>query len=328
MRPSALAGLGLALLLCLPGAPAFAAGVPAGTDIENTAQVNYSLGASSVTATSNTVTLRVAEVIDVVVTAQTPSVSVSANAVGVPMVFRITNTGNGSEAFRVGLQSALGGDDFDPVAAVPALYFDTDSSGTLSAADTPYTPGSNDPVLAADAFVTVLAVHSIPAGAANAARGFARLGAQSRTGTGAPGTVFTGAGTGGTDAVAGSTGADGEAQSEYLVADLALAALKSATVLDPFGGARTVPGARITYQVVVTPTGSGTALGAALVDPIPPNTRFISGSLRLNGAALSDVADADAGVYQAAPTPAVRVSLGDLTQASGPQTVVFVVTID
>jgi uncharacterized repeat protein (TIGR01451 family) len=327
MRHWALAGLGFALLLGLQGRPALAAGVPAGTDIENTAQVNYTLGASTVTATSNTVTLRVAEVLDVVVTAQTPTVSTAAGASSVPLIYRVTNTGNGSEAFRLTLESVLGGDDFDPVPAAPALYFDTDGSNSLTPADTPYTVGANDPVLAADAFVTVIAVHAIPGGAANAARGFARLDAFARTGTGAPGTAFAAAGTGGTDAVAGATGADGTASAEYLVADLALAAVKSATVSDPFGGTRTLPGSQITYQIVVTPTGSGTAAGATVVDPIPVNTTFLGGSLRLNGVTLTDAPDADAGTYTATPA-AVRVALGDVTQASGPQTVVFVVTVN
>jgi uncharacterized repeat protein (TIGR01451 family) len=329
MRRSALArALPILLLCCAAGGEALAAGVPAGTDIENTAEVTYSVGGSSVSANSNTVTLRVAEVLDVVVTAQTPTVSVGAGASSARMVFRVTNTGNGSEAFRLELQSVLGGDDFDPVPAAPSLYFDTDGSGTLTPADTPYVAGSNDPVLAADAFVTLIAAHSIPGGLANAARGLARLDAAARTGTGAPGAVFAGAGAGGTDAIAGSTGADADAVSEYQVADIALAAVKSATVLDPFGGSRTVPGSRITYQIVVTPTGSGSAASATVVDPIPPNTRYLSGSLRLNGATLTEASDGDAGSYTTSPTPRVSVGLGDLTQASGPQTVLFVVTVD
>jgi uncharacterized repeat protein (TIGR01451 family) len=306
-----------------------AAGAPAGALISNTAQVNYTLGGGAVTTPSNTVTLTVAEILDVVVTLQSPTIAVTAGSSGQVLVFRVTNTGNGSEAFQLAMTSVLGGDDFDPTAAAPAIYFDTDASGTLTAADTPYTAGGNDPTLAADAFTTLLVVNAIPAPLANGARGLSRLTAASRTGVGAPGTAFAGQGTGGTDAVVGTTGADGEATGEYQVTDLQVAALKSATVIDPFGGARVVPGARINYQVVVTPTGTGTAATAVFTDAIPTNTTYVAGTLRLNAAVLTDDgSDADAGSYLTVPQRAVRVALGNLTQASGPQTIVFAVTVD
>jgi len=329
MSRSLLAGAVLALAGLMAAPMASAAGAPAGLQIDNTAQVNYTLGATSVSEPSNTVRIVVAEIVDVVVTLQSPAVPVSPGATGQVLVYRVTNTGNGLEPFRLTIDSALGGDEFDPAPAAPAIYLDTDASGTLTPADTPYTPGSNDPSLAADAFATVLVVHSIPAPLANGNRGRSLLRAASLTGTGAPGTVFAGQGAAGTDAVAGNSGGDADATGEYVVADLQLAALKSAVVLDPFGGARAVPGARITYQVVVTPTGSGTASAIVFSDAIPARTTYVPASLRLNGAPLTDdAADADAGSLQAAPTRAVRVALGTLTQSSGPQTITFDVTID
>ena len=100
--------------------------------------------------------------------------------------------------------------------------------------------------------------------------------------------------------------------------------------LRPIGelGARPLPGARITYQVVVTAGGTGNANAAAFSDLVPANTTYVAGSLRLNGAALSDGADADAGTFVSAPAPEVRVTLGDLTGGSGPQTIEFAVTIN
>src|SRR6187551_2742213 len=47
---------------------ALAVGVAAGTNIDNTAQVTYSVGATSATVSSNTVSIKVAEILDVVVT--------------------------------------------------------------------------------------------------------------------------------------------------------------------------------------------------------------------------------------------------------------------
>src|SRR6185295_9957992 len=237
-------------MLFLSGAwsnQARAVGVAAGTNIDNTAQVTYSVGAVSATATSNTTSVTVAEILDAVVTLQTPSVPVVPGALQQEMVYRLTNAGNGPETFQLQMTSTLGGDDFDPTAAVPSIYFDSDGSGDLSAGDVPYSPGNNDPVLAADAFVTVLVVNDIPAGVIDGNRGFSRLTATSRTGSGAPGTTFAGQGANGTDAVVGTTGGDGEATGQYLVASIALNAVKSQAVVDQFGGSRPIPGARINY---------------------------------------------------------------------------------
>jgi uncharacterized repeat protein (TIGR01451 family) len=99
-------------------------------------------------------------------------------------------------------------------------------------------------------------------------------------------------------------------------------------VLDPFGGNQPIPGAAITYQVVVTATGAGAALGATLRDAIPTDTTYVPGSLLLNGASLSDATDVDAGSFAATPAPGIAVGLGDLTAAAGPQTIVFRVTIN
>ena len=307
---------------------ALAVGVAAGTNIDNTAQVTYSVGATSATVSSNTVSIKVAEILDVVVTLQTPSVSVTGGATQQELVYRLSNTGNGPETFRLVMTSVLAGDDFDPVAATPAIYFDTDASGDLSPGDTPYVVGTNDPVLIADAFVTVLVVNDIPAAVVDGNRGLTRLTADARTGTGTPGTTFAGQGVGGTDAVVGTTGADSDATGQYLVSGVTLGVVKSQTVVDQFGGARPVPGARINYSIAVGTTGSGTATATVFSDNIPVNTTFVPGTLRLNGATLTDGADVDAGDFSTTPAAHVRVSLGNLTQASGSQTIEFAVTIN
>jgi hypothetical protein len=63
-------------------------------------------------------------------------------------------------------------------------------------------------------------------------------------------------------------------------------------------------------------------------DAIPANTTYVAGSLALNSAALSDSTGNDAGEYSTTPAPRVLVSLGNLTAASGPQTIAFAVTIN
>lgn len=306
-----------------------AEGTIAGTDIENTAVVSYEVVGTPQTISSNTVTLTVAEVLDVDVTLLSGPVSVVSGAGTQELLFVVTNTGNGTEAFVLAIDNALSGDDFDPVESTPAaIYFDTDGSGDFSADDIPYTPGINDPVLAPDASIDVLLVNDIPAALADGAIGLSELSAAALTGTGAPGDRFPGDGDGGIDAVVGTSGADDAISGQYVLSDIQLAVVKSATVLDPFGGTDPVPGAAITYRIVVTPTGSQTATNTVIADPIPANTSYVPESITLNGGALTDAADADAGAYTAAPTPEVSVSLGDLIETDGVQTIEFTVTID
>jgi uncharacterized repeat protein (TIGR01451 family) len=308
---------------------AHAAGTAAGTTIQNAAQVTYSVSGATSTAASNTASIVVAEILDAVVTAATGAVSATPGASQQELVFTLTNTGNGNEAFTLSALSAgLGGDDFDPILAAPAIYFDTDNSGDLSAPDIAYVAGSNDPLLAADANVRVLVVNSIPAGVADGTRGRSELTVGARTGIGAPGAAFPGAGDGGVDAVAGTTGGDAVLSGEYVVGGLRLTAVKSQTVVDQFGGARAMSGARINYQIVVSAAGSGMAVGALFTDLIPTSTTYVAGSLELNNATLSDGADGDVGQFATTPAPEVRVNLGDLTSASGPQTIEFAVTIN
>ena len=323
-----LVGLGVVSLCGLWAPEAHAVGVPAGTSIDNTAQVTYTVGSVSATATSNTTTVTVAEILDVVVTLQTPSVPVIAGATQQELLYRVTNTGNGPETFRLQMTSVIAGDEFDPVAAAPSIYFDTDASGDLSPGDVPYVVGSNDPVLNADEFVNVLVVNDIPAGASDGNRGFSRLLADARTGTGAPGTTYAGQGANGTDAVVGTTGADSDATGQYLVAGVALNVVQTQAVSDQFGGTRPLPGATITYSFVISATGTGSASTSIFTNDIPADTTYVPGTLRLNSAALSDAVDADAGDFSAAPVARVSVQLGTLTQASGTQTVQFAVTIN
>jgi uncharacterized repeat protein (TIGR01451 family) len=305
-----------------------AVGTPAGTNIQNTAQVTYDVGGTPVNTSSNPTTLTVAEIVNVNVTSQTPTVTVAPGAANRVVVVRVTNTGNATETFRLTGNSVVGGDQFDPIPATTMLYFDSDGSGDLSGPDIAYAPGSNDPVLAADAAVTILIVNSIPTGLPNGQIGITQLTAASLTGTGAAGTVYAGQGAGGTDAVLGASGGTATASGSYVVASVQLSAVKSQSVVDQFGGTQPVPGARIDYQIVITPTGTGTAANTNFADGIPANTTYVAGSLRVNSVAQTDASDADAGQYDATPTPMVRANLGDLTQASGAQTIAFSVTIN
>jgi len=322
-------GTVLALVgLCMP-LPGHAVGTVAGTDIDNTASVSYEISGTPQITTSNTVTLTVTEVLDVDVTLLSGPASVVPGSTAQDLLFVVTNTGNGTEPFTLAIDNALGGDDFDPVASTPAaIYFDTDGSGDFSAGDLAYDPGVNDPILAPDEAIDMLLVNDIPAGQPDGATGLSELSAAAVTGSGNPGDRFPGGGDGGVDAVVGTSGAVDGDTGQYIIGNIELGVVKSATVLDPFGGTDPMPGAEITYRVVVTPSGSDTATNALVTDPIPANTTYLPNSITLNGGALTDTADADAGAFAATPAPEISVDLGDLTGAIGAQTIEFTVTID
>jgi uncharacterized repeat protein (TIGR01451 family) len=318
----------LALAFGLGAHDAYARGVAAGTPINNTATVDYTVGTVTTTVSSNQASVVVAEIVDVDVTVQTATVAVTPGATQQVMRYRVTNIGNGPENFRLVMSNAITGDQFDPTAASPAIYLDSDASGTFNAGDAQYVVGTNDPALAADGFVTVFVLNDIPTTVVDGNVGRSNLTADARTGTGAQGTVFAGQGAGGTDAVIGTTGGDGVAQGEYVVEGVSVTANKTQTVLDRFGGARPIPGATITYSIAVNATGTGTAAAAVFADNIPAGTTYVAGTLKLNTTALSDSADADAGAFESTPQPRVRVQLGNLTAASGTQTITFAVTIN
>ena len=307
------------------GAPAYAAGTPAGTVINNNATATYDLpdgGQNSVT--SNTVSLIVDELLDVsVASTDGGDVSVAPAAANQLLTFRVTNAGNGSEAFRLTARDNAGGDDFDPSAT--SIVLDGNGNGTYEPGiDIVYVAGSNDPVLTPDASVLVFVLSSIPAGATDAQRGRVDLVAVAATGSGAPGTTFAGQGQGGGDAVVGATGADAEDDGYYRVAAAGVAFVKSATVADPFGGSTRVPGAIVTYRLVATVTGSGSLANLRIADAVPAGSSYRPGTITLEGAPLSDAADADSGEFTGT---GIAVRLG--TVAGGAtRTVTFQVAID
>ncbi|HET9863479.1 MAG TPA: hypothetical protein VFP37_08550 [Steroidobacteraceae bacterium] len=318
------------LALGLGANAAHAAGVLAGTHIDNAATVDYTVGTVNSTATSNTVRVTVAEVLNVSVTAQTATVPVTPGANGAALRFRVENTGNGKEAFLLVLDNAIsGGDQFDPVAASPSIYFDTNGDSIFNGGDTPYVPGSNDPDLDPDQAVIVFLVNNIPGSVVDGNTGFSSLTATARTGSGAPGTVFDDkGGDGSVDAVVGTSQATQTVQASYLVEGVTITATKTQSVADEFGGSSPIPNAVINYTITINAVGSGTAIGSVFTDAIPAGTTYVAGSLRLNSTALTDGADADVGAYETSPEPRVRVQLGDLMQASGTQTVQFAVRIN
>ena len=319
------ASFGACAVIALASAPAFAEGTLAGSVVRNTATATYETpGGSETTVNSNTVSLTVDEVLAVAVASGDPGdVSAPPAATGQLLRFTITNVGNGTERFGLVARANAGGDDFDP--AVTEIVLDANANGAYDAGvDTVYSAGANDPELAPDASLTVFVRSTIPAGAADGQRGRIDLVASAMTGTGAPGTRFSGQGQGGGNAIVGLGGGTAEDDGYYRVQQASVTFVKTATVLDPFGQSSPMPGSIITYSLAVTVGGSGSVVNLRVADPIPDGTSYRPGTITLDGAALTDADDSDTGRFTGS---GIAVGLG--TVAAGSQhTITFQVRID
>jgi len=323
-RSAFLAGL----VLALAPTAALAVGTPACTEIENQATATYDIGSNSFTESSNTVITSVAEILDVVVTWQdASSVVVPPGSTNEALTFLVTNIGNGIDSYALAGLSVLTGDDFDP--SLGNLFLDTNGNGSYDpGTDMQYVPGSNDPVIAADSSAVVFVLNDIPGGLNDGDEGDSRLTATSNTGSGTPGTSLPGAGDGGCDAVVGSTGGTDDDQGTYVVSGITVSIVKSATVSDPFGGTEPIPGAEITYTIVVDIAGVGNAENLTITDPIPGYTTYKNNTLTLDASSLTDAVDGDEGDVGVTTANTVSVFLGTVASGSPTRTITFTVTID
>lgn len=290
---------------------AHATGVTAGTTISNTASATYTSGSANGSVNSNTVNVRVDELLDVAVTPLTTTPA-TAGANNVVLEYSITNTGNGPEAFKVTVDPAVAGNAFN--ATVVSIAVDSNGNGTYEpGTDQVITSGSATPPIAADGTLKIFVVVSLPSSATDGQTSQVQLTADAVTGTGTPGTVFAGQGAGGGDAVVGSsTGSD--FGNDSLVAALAAVSLaKTASIADPFGGTQPVPGAIVTYTLTASVSGSGDVNAFHITDAFPAGTTYQPGTLRLGSATLTDASDVDAGV---ATSSGIDVNIGTATGGS------------
>ncbi len=324
-RAAGITGCSLAALSAalFAAAPAHATGVLAGTLIENTATATYQSGAGTGTVTSNKVTVKVDELLDVAVATLSTAPATGTAAAPAVLIYSVTNSGNGPEAFNLAADPKVSGNAFD--GTLKSVVLDSNNNGVYDAGvDTVLTTGAATPVLAPDKSIKVFVLVTLPAGATDAATSQVRLTASAVTGTGTPGTSFPGKGEGGGDAVVGLTTASANSLAA-LIASLANVTLtKSATILDPFGNAKPVPGAVVTYSLAAKVTGSGELDGLHVTDTIPDGTTYVPGSLKLDTAALTDAADGDAGTGGAS---GIDVTLGKVPGGTT-RTVVFAVKIN
>lgn len=280
--------------------PASAELTRAGVVINNTATASFDDPAGTTTTVqSNTVSLRVDELLDVAVaSANSGDLATRPGAQAEVLTFRVTNAGNGDENFRLTANGAVGGNAFSPV--VVRIAIDSDGDGVYDPTkDAAYVAGTNDPLIAPEAGITVFVIANMPTGLSDAARAAISLQAQAVTGTGPAGTTFAGRGTGGGDAITGATTADRAASGYFRISAASVDIVKSATVADQYGGTAPIPGATITYKLVARTTGSGSLANLRLGDAIPDGTSYLAESLDLDGTRLTDAVDGDAGSFAA-----------------------------
>lgn len=270
-----------------------ATGTLAGSAIESTATATFTSGSYSDSVISNKATVRVDELIDLTVVSEGSSV-VMAGAGPVPLVFRVSNTGNGPETFRWNVSPTVAGNGFD--LAVDQVALDTNGNGLFEAGlDLVLPPGGETPPIPADTSRTLFVLVRLPAEASDGQTSSLRLTISAATGSGAPGTAYSGQGVDGTDAVLGPSGGEKFATAAVTASLASVTLTKAALVRDQFGSNQPVPGATITYRLTATVDGTGQVQNLVLSDTIPAGTTYIPGTLRLDDAPLSDGDDGDAG---------------------------------
>ena len=285
--------LGFALLASTPSL--WAAGTAAGTNIQNTASISYSVNSTAQTAiTSNTESFLVDKKVDLLVTAGS-GVNVTPGTSAQNITFTLLNEGNSSGEFSFSVTQVL--------AAAATDDFDTSNCTTPA-----------NVTLAADVSQIITVSCDIPASSATVINGATSQVDLKATAVGVTATV--GADTAGTedtvfadDTGTGTDGANSNAQhsavNTYTVATADLSVVKSSTVTsDPVNGGtdpKRIPGATVEYSIVVSnAAGASTATGIVVSDTVPSTLTISSASIVVNGGASTAITPSGQDVTSAA----------------------------
>lgn len=291
----------LALVLTALANPTWAIGTRAGTNITNTARVDFKdVNGNSLFQNSNTVTTTVSQVASVLVDPNNGPVTLNpGDTFYFPHI--VTNTGNFDDYVNLTAASAGGW----PVTIYRdvnnnALYDPgTDTVLADSAGDADAIPDSG--LLANDGTMRIIVAVTVPAGTADGTADVTTV-----TGT----SVFD------------PTKTD-IATDTINVTSPNISVVKSVAPVGP-----QPPGTILTYTVVVTNNGSAAANTVVLTDPIPTNTTYQAGTITYNAAARTDGADGDNADYNVTNAGKVTVNVGVLPATGGTATVTFQVKIN
>ncbi len=297
-----------------------AKGVEAGTDITNVATLEYQMDGNLHTANSNSVVDRVDQLIDVnVIWQDAAPILVGGGESGRVLTYKLTNTGNGKDKFTL---THINDTNSDFNINNPRIYVDSNNNGIYDGADLLV----SEIELEADGSSVLFLMSDIPVGTyVNGDQSKNIIQAISRTGgSGATGTIYTGAGINGVDAVDGFNGGRSKATGIYEInsMNVKITASLSTNTSEVFTG--TI----ITYTILVALEGTGSVDALVISNVMPVGTSYIAGSLMLDSIGLSDANDSDIGSFA---SNEILVKLGSASQSSTvpySKTITFQVRID
>lgn len=293
---------------------AWAGLTPAGAVINNTVTLDYDVAGLPASVTSNTASVTVVELINVVLQWQDPSpVPVNSPDNADALSFLLTNTGNGIEAFSITRNNAPSvSDQYNPLTSATSLYRESNGIPGFQSGVGGDTLVTGDLTLNAEESIVLYLLSDTPGALATGNTGHVALTAVSTTAGAAgaaPGTSLSGLGDGGIDAVVGNSRAQATADGIYIVSGLSVNLVKTVSVLE---GGDAAAGKTLIYTITANFVGSGTATNFVIVDPLPPQLTYVPGSTSLGGVAQTDADDAPVDQTKFAGNT-LTVALGDIT---------------
>ena len=243
---------------------AHAAAPTAGTNISNIASASYtdSTG-NSKTVTSNVVTTTVLQVASFTLVSDQ---SKTANANGqVSLSHTLTNTGNGSDTFTVGIANVASGDNYDFSGL--NVYLDANKDGI---------PDSQTPVTS----VVLAAGESVNLIVQATTASTAQVNDLGKLIVSAVSTVDNTVNAQNTDTVKITTGA-------------VISLTKSASVKNVDATQAATAAREVEYSLAYQNTGNTTATDVTITDVLPAGLTYVADSATVNGTALTDASDTD-----------------------------------
>lgn len=290
----------LSLLLSTFSVATFASTV-AGTTISNQASIEYSSGNSGIKniATSNISTFVVNELVDVqLIWVDASQIVVNSPDTKKVLTFKLTNTGNGNQKYKLTANNNIGGGNFTPIINGVYIYIENglNSGLQLDGAYKDKEYNINDVVdLTPGEYKNIYLVYDIPKGLAVASKGFSQLNAISTTegvsNAQKAGTIIQGVKSGNNivDIILGYTLGKAQSTGNYIVSGLIVNHEKTIlSISDPMGGNLVMTGSELNYQIKVDLIGTGIAKNLKITDILPNELLYISNSMKLNGVSISD----------------------------------------
>lgn len=273
-----------------------AAATPAGTVISNQATLEFIQEGNVSTVSSNITNFFVHEILDVsIVLSSANPIQVGSPDPRKYISFVITNTGNGTQRFRLSALNNISGDDFNPVFINnEVIYVENGLSSDLQLnginADTLYV--NQDLTILANESKVVYLVADIPSNLALDNIGTVKLDVKSALPNSENftlGQIISGIGPSSTDVIVGPSLGSAELNGSFRVSNIIATITKE--ILNEPENPQT--GDVLRYRVVVNFSGNGVATNVVISDPIPQGLTYVRGSTTLNNIVQTDVPDSD-----------------------------------